>query len=122
MIESEILSFEEWYKEAKNFNIKHIEHIEHKVTEKNNIKHEDTKNDMTFQHLNDVRSNYEIHPNNKHQVLKRKKYGRSYGLSKRAIQISIDCDDNEVENFLENYIKQKEHELENNKVRMNRLV
>ncbi|CAB5365862.1 unnamed protein product [Rhizophagus irregularis] len=77
---------------------------------------------MTFQHLNDVRSNYEIHPNNKHQVLKRKKYGRSYGLSKRAIQISIDCDDNEVENFLENYIKQKEHELENNKVRMNRII
>ena len=70
---------------------------------------------ITFQHLNIIRSNHKVHPDNKHKVLKRKKYGRLHGLSKRAMQISIDCDDNEVEDFLENYIKQKEYEFDHNK-------
>lgn len=89
-----------WYKEVNDFI---------------DIEHEAIENDMTFQHLNVIRSNHKIHPDNKHQVLKRKKYGKLYGLSKRAMQISIDCDDNEVEEFLENYITQKEHELDHNK-------
>ncbi|RIA82996.1 hypothetical protein C1645_743400 [Glomus cerebriforme] len=31
------------------------------------------------------------------------------------MQISIDCDNNEVEDFFENYIKQKEHEFDHNR-------
>ena len=50
-----------WYKEVNDF----ID-IKHKIIEKN----------ITFQHLNIIRSSQKVHSNNKQQVLKRKKSER----------------------------------------------
>ncbi|GBB98370.1 hypothetical protein RclHR1_03200020 [Rhizophagus clarus] len=78
----------------------------------NNIKISNNTSACNFSYIQQIRNTIRPQPNSKEHLSKRKRYGKIYGLARRVIQLAVDNDDQEPTQWMEQYIKTMEQQLE----------
>ncbi|GET02992.1 hypothetical protein GLOIN_2v1846325 [Rhizophagus clarus] len=78
----------------------------------NNIEISNNSNACNFSYIQQIRNIIRPQPNSKEHLSKRKRYGKIYGLAHHVIQLAVDNDDQELTQWMEQYIKTMEQQLE----------
>ncbi|GBC03781.1 hypothetical protein RclHR1_05310008 [Rhizophagus clarus] len=78
----------------------------------NNIEISNNSSACNFSYIQQIRNTIRPQPNSKEHLSKRKRYGKIYGLARHVIQLAVDNDDQEPTQWMEQYIKTMEQQLE----------
>ena len=62
----------------------------------------------SFSYIQQIRNTIKLQPNSKEHLSKRKRYGKIYGLARHVIQLAVDNNDQELTQWMEQYIKTME--------------